>query len=111
MVSEAINSTVVNPQVYNYGYIAKKLSAEQYHQIEEIVRPLNDGTNRGDLIVSMLGDSNSQELAEQLVEVFKSAGWNVGGASMAVMINPPGPLFCSWFTPAASTPDGQSRQI
>jgi hypothetical protein len=104
----AIGSTVINPQVYNYGYMPKTLSNEQAENIVELMRPLNDGTDRGDLITSQLGDTNSLEVALQLVKIFRTAGWNLSGSgyNQAVYSNPPEPLLILVHS-AASTPDGK----
>jgi hypothetical protein len=104
----AIGSTVINPQVYNYGYMPKSLSDQQIRNLVGLMQPFNDGTDRGDLITSQMGDSNSAQVAIQLVKVFRDAGWNLPGSgyNMALMTNPPQPLLISVHS-AKSTPDGK----
>jgi hypothetical protein len=59
-----------------------------------LMKPLADGTDRGDLITCQLGDSNSCSVAVQLVKIFRSAGWNLSGSgySQAVMTEAPEPI-------------------
>jgi hypothetical protein len=55
------------------------LTPDQIKIISERMRPFAGGDDRGDLIWAIAGNNDSEEFASQLVEAFRSAGWNLPG--------------------------------
>jgi hypothetical protein len=74
-----IGGTLINPQVNNFGYMEKTLSAEQMAKISDLMRPFADGTDRSDLISCEGSYPGSITVATQLAKVFREAGWILKG--------------------------------
>jgi hypothetical protein len=103
----AIGGTLINPQVNNFGYMQKTLSQDWMIYISGLMKPLADTSDRGDLITCQMGNTNSCDLAVQLVKIFRDAGWNLPGSgySQSVMMTAPAPLLIM-VQSAKATPTG-----
>lgn len=91
-----IGGTLINPQVNNFGYMRKVLSADQLALVTALAKslPPDENSDQNVVLFCEMGNANSCSVAAQLSSAFAAAGWNMGkmGYMQGIMSNPPDPI-------------------